>query len=961
MSSQSGSASITVADKVALRARTPQPTSEIALTNVQYSYRVDQGEAAITSVVLSGLAWGVSPIAVSVSSPASTAIATGQATVDSSGEWNVTLDVSSRSVAYGSSITIGMQESAPATSHAQAANTLVLGVPAAFGSELKEADGHSAGFEPERNFYVGGHPDRFVVTRSYIPLICSYFVLPPGVVWQPQPGYVKLEPDQLAAFQKELATNAARAGHDFMSNAGKSGRVNIQQAYETLGKTYEHTVGLFRQMSAKASPDKSVQTPHRSGYKVDALSGIQFLKIVPPPIHTDLKSASVDAAQSQLLLKDSIGMDQTIFGQQVGVVTGLGWIRYINLGWLGIMFSDRLRFRASGLAAGEQVFSLGLAPGEEVTLTQNSETKRSRSFEEVLDQDQEKSLTFSSTWSTNFTQQDVASDTFSFGENLGANLGLPASQAVSAGGTAGVNAQQSSTESATRQRARAIQATSTYSSKAREEHKTTFKVGIEGTESFGSKRVLRNPNPSRALMLHFHKLYQKYRVLLERNDAKLCCSFCLMDPGHDLRAELNDELDKLDPQVSLVPSANCPKIPVSDSFEDKKQFDGAPEYHDFDFTYTLPANTVLADNSLDNCFRLTKWIAADWTNQDGFERDLSKFRNSGGEWEYRGDPPQIGAPGIQSCTVRVTIPPTGTEGVLWWTKHIEVSFIWKYVPSAEITKEVQDCIDGERKKISDSFSVDKVLQILDDVGSGFRDNVLMRIQDQLYPNFDVDLMNAPCSMLDDIRNIFEWDELAIEYLPWWLTASGRENRESLRQRFLELPGDVQSRVAMKDWLVSSMVRVYLPVKPGHEKDVLWWTQLDDEPQHYLEQSLDDFVQWRQNQFGALPYTLPTYDEVLAIEAATATPTGSNGWFHDWEKPRNKFTVLDEWSELLPTDGVHIEPALSQDGSMDAYRTTSLLGELRASAAQDRLWDAKSEATRAAALRDNLTSTLEIKE
>jgi len=235
------------------------------------------------------------------------------------------------------------------------------------------------------------------------------------------------------------------------------------------------------------------------------------------------------------------------------------------------------------------------------------------------------------------------------------------------------------------------------------------------------------------------------------------------------------------------------------------------------------------------------------------------------------------------------------------------------------------------------------------------------VEDQLLPNFGVDSIDVPCSLLDDIRNIFEWDEVAVEYLPWWLTASGRQNREDLRQRLLRLPGDVQTQVVLKDWLIASMARVYLPIKPGHEKDVLWWAQLNDEARHYMEQCLNDFTQWRQNQFGPIPYALPTYEEVLAIKPATATPAGSDQWLNDWERPRQKFMVLDEWAELLPTDGVHIEPALSEDGSADAYRTTSLLNDLETAAAQNRLQDAKSQATSAAVLRDNLSTKLKIKE
>ena len=56
--------------------------------------------------------------------------------------------------------------------------------------------------------------------------------------------------------------------------------------------------------------------------------------------------------------------------------------------------------------------------------------------------------------------------------------------------------------------------------------------------------------------------------------------------------------------------------------------------------------------------------------------------------------------------------------------------------------------------------------------------------------------------------------------------------------------------------------------------------------------------------------------------------------------------LDEWSELLPTDGVHIEPILSGGQTVDAFSSSTLVSGLATSAAERRLTSARADAVRA---------------
>ena len=301
------------------------------------------------------------------------------------------------------------------------------------------------------------------------------------------------------------------------------------------------------------------------------------------------------------------GVTASTLGTHVGVQHGI--VKYVNLGWLGILFQDRLRFRPAGLVAGDQVFSLSLAPGEEATLTQRSETKRSRSFEEVIDKEVERQLEFSSTWTTDFSQADTSTESSSTSGNLGIGVGIPI-EGVNINIDAAVSATEANSTSQTTQRARNQEVTTRVTTKAREQHKTTFKVGTDITEELGSKRVLRNANPSRALTLNVYKLYQKYRIILERWDARLCVSLGLYDPGRDLRASWTRSW----PSSTGCAAGRLPDTPVGTAITLSKVIEnldagtvGFSEFGREMFSTVLPAGTVLSSWN----FEITSWTVDD--------------------------------------------------------------------------------------------------------------------------------------------------------------------------------------------------------------------------------------------------------------------------------------------------------------------------------------------------------------
>ena len=319
----------------------------------------------------------------------------------------------------------------------------------------------------------------------------------------------------------------------------------------------------------------------------------------------------------------------------------------------------------------------------------------------------------------------------------------------------------------------------------------------------------------------------------------------------------------------------------------------------------------------------------------------------------------IGSPGAQSHVVEVELPEA--YGHRWWTVRVTGRMTWTTVPSEAMTTQVRTCIAEEKKKILDSFSADRVMQILDEVRASRRELVYKRLFDEvLLPGYFPQGINPPMDVLERVRNYFDLNEAAIEYVPWWMTASGRERREQLRQRLLKLPGDTRSDLIIDDFLIASMARVYLPIKRGMEAEaVAFLLKVGGGDVPSLDGCIEDFIAWRETALGPIAYQLPTYDQVLVSGAEVGTAAGSAAWAHDWEKPRRKFLVLDEWSDLLPTDGVHLEPALSTCGSVDEYRASALVSDLKGAAALREAETARAELERVLAADQNLHPTIVI--
>lgn len=625
---QTGHVAISFADRAQLLARTPAPTCEIDIVDVEYDYAAGTQNVAI-AVVVKGLAWGPAKVDVTLGANSFALPVTAQANVSGTHAWTRTFTLPAPGLALGTTIQISAVAVGNGTCNAAASLSVALEVAA----DPVVADPGSclAGFEHERNHFVAGHADRLIRTRSFVPLVCSNFEMTTHqrnamVRHMTRSGFSRRRAYAVVVdFADALRAAGRKAMRALLGTGGKSTRQSPQEVKQGV------TTQAARSLNVLVAAARRADAAHRRSAKSARIVG-EASGVFPGQVEFSAAAPAVSPQRDHALQvatgyhRNTQATLATGYGTHVSVIDGIE--KYALSSWLGILFYDRLRFRPAGLVAGEQVYSLALAPGEEVTLTQRSETKRSRSFEEILDQTTERELEFSSTWSTGFTQSDTNSQTNSVGGNLGVSVGIPI-EGVEIGINAGANAQRSNMISSELQRTRGQETTARFSAKSREQHKTTFKVSTDITEEFGSKRVLRNANPSRALTLNFYKMYQKHRVMLERNDAKMAVALCIEDPGRELREELEDEFAKLDPKV---PPGVCAEIPTGGSVSSTRVIEnrnaddwGGDEYGNEMFATVLPPNTVLSDWR----FEIVDWVLDDGDGNT-YHADVSEFRKRGG-------------------------------------------------------------------------------------------------------------------------------------------------------------------------------------------------------------------------------------------------------------------------------------------------------------------------------------------
>ena len=569
---------------------------------------------------------------------------------------------------------------------------------------------------------------------------------------------------------------------------------------------------------------------------------------------------------------------------------------------LGYLFFDRTRIRPKTFVIGEHVFTLSLAPGEEVVLEQKTFSQRQTTLEDQTEQEQQVDLELASTLSTELTvgverQQNRSEQSgFSAGGSLGGNLeGVE----VKADASYSQNVSEANTTSRTRSLKDASTATSKVASKYRSLHKTTFKVATEDRFESSSRRVLRNPNRYTPIDLHYFKVMRQFDITQERYAARVCWAPAVENPAGDLLLRIAIEqrarIDAAVAKVQIPPRPVEPPLPHKDPKTAQSEVTDADKWGftgdmsaDYDVPIDIPDGYVW-DGDTDQVARLTEVWGRKIPSEMGWhivgtptvrgDQLIVKIHVGAGSW--------IAGPKIYMQAKARFVPPPPADDPEYQKKYDA----WQ-AALAQWEADKEQRLDGPRRQAeidADAWRADLLATF----------NPVLELMGQIAKKRGLvgELSNEAWEV-DFWGQIFDWERAGLALYPgWW---SNRPPRDDLRQP--------------DDFLNASWAKLYLPIKPGFERLGLRWIvgKVQGEP-------LDAPTEQR---FQAIIDDLRAYREVSFGDESEIKLGGQSGL-----DLQQKFLTLGRWAELLPTDGTHIEVVQSMTSAADDL-TKADLDDLR---------------------------------
>src|SRR5262249_42269097 len=137
------------------------------------------------------------------------------------------------------------------------------------------------------------------------------------------------------------------------------------------------------------------------------------------------------------------------------------------------------------------------------------------------------------------------------------------------------------------------------------------------------------------------------------------------------------------------------------------------------------------------------------------------------------------------------------------------------------------------------------------------------------------------------HRLFDWDNAAYNLYPGWWSSSP-----------LPFP-----QLAATHFLNASWAKLFIPARPGYEHSAMRWIigrhidiPLTNRWETEIEKIKHELEQYRVENFGDAT-------EFLTVDAKDQTLT-------------SKFKVMGSWTEVLPTDGTHVEVVQSATTAAD---------------------------------------------
>lgn len=210
---------------------------------------------------------------------------------------------------------------------------------------------------------------------------------------------------------------------------------------------------------------------------------------------------------------------------------------------VGYLHLERLAFTPAGTERGELVHSIPLSPGEEVNITHREWSKTSEEFESIindyLEEFSEEGVTEKSELSDSVNTQNQHSTAFNTGVTASGGYG-----GVTITTSFGYSANDSSTRSAAHARNHSSSITQKSSSRAKREHKVSFRVASASEIENQQVQRIKNPYDRIPARVDYYQIIRKWQVDLFRYGVRLTWDLTIPEPGSALLSKMR-EIDSI--------------------------------------------------------------------------------------------------------------------------------------------------------------------------------------------------------------------------------------------------------------------------------------------------------------------------------------------------------------------------------------------------------------------------------
>jgi hypothetical protein len=593
---------------------------------------------------------------------------------------------------------------------------------------------------------------------------------------------------------------------------------------------------------------------------------------------------------------------------------------------LGYLFDDRTRITPQGFALGEHVFSLSLAPSEEVVLEEHTYTKRNTTLEEELNEEREVDTEEASSYSTELSEaltrerRNTTSLDHKHSHTLGAKFKIDEisfDASASTSFAASLAAADNNTRATSSKRT--YEDSTKVASKMRAAHRIEFRLSTETGFDTNSKRTVRNPNRGSGLSLQYFKMMSALRLRHERTAVRLCWAPFVKDPGAGLRR-----------RIANAESTERARFPLDEGAPPKPEL-VVPQAEIRRFT-SVAVN--LNDRFLWPWKDMSTDVDVEIPVPDGFDWDggepvvrLTFTGNRPAGAFAMGVPTRVATSYTVPVHVGIDWTLTGARG----SASVQVSLTAVNTNSTTAAAAMRQFREDTARWAADMARLRRAALEAGNIAAADASVRILAGADPLTELLtNVVRSHFPPAMRDDFAEIDLWHRVfdlddtgySLYASPW----SATDPPVPLH------PSD--------SFVNASWARLYLPIRPGCERTAL---------RLILGGSINPLPAAQEAGITALVEELEAY-RIEHYGTAAGGPA-----VDDKLEVQEKFDTLLTWDDSVPTDGTHVEAVLSSSWALDEGTSRALLDE---AATRQAVVDARSADSALVAKATNLMTSVE---